>query len=144
VYSSSKKIHMHFITPHTRLTFFWKRPPQLSFVSEAFKRARNCSARPGKCFGSQSHHAAIMTTKPGAPSCYMLRHSYLFSLPKRQPTTTTFSDAQKLLKNYIASWVGCNRVNKFSTFCQNSPKFDGFEPVRIQKSSNLLFIVSKF
>jgi hypothetical protein len=34
-------------------------------------------------------------------------------------------------------------VNKFGTFCRNSLKFDGFGPVRIQKSLNLLFINSK-
>jgi hypothetical protein len=37
-----------------------------------------------------------------------------------------------------------SRVNKFGAFYQNSLKFDGFGTVRIQKSSNLLFSVSKF
>jgi hypothetical protein len=34
-------------------------------------------------------------------------------------------------------WVK-GRVNKFGAFCRNSPKFDGFGPVRIQKSPNIV------
>jgi hypothetical protein len=37
-----------------------------------------------------------------------------------------------------------SRVNKFGALYQNSLKFDGFGTVRIQKSLNLLFSVSKF
>jgi hypothetical protein len=37
-------------------------------------------------------------------------------------------------------WCGCHRcmirVNKFGAFYRNSLKFDGFSPVRIQKSPN--------
>jgi hypothetical protein len=65
------------------------------------------------------------------------------------PLPSTFFRRQSLY--WLAAWLRLARhptqwyrVNKFGAFCRNSSKFDGFGPARIQKSPNLLFIVSKF